>query len=76
MKSQAGASSVSAFRGSLRRETPSLMLVIRAGHPKRVTVVTLGLLRPEFGGSIKREPRARVNCEEVSGPLWGLRIML
>eukprot|EP00959_Pyramimonas_sp_CCMP1952_P137004 2867011-Pyramimonas_sp.AAC.1 len=42
------------------------MLVIRAGHPKRVTVVTLGLLRPEFGGNVKREPRLRVNCEDIS----------
>eukprot|EP00959_Pyramimonas_sp_CCMP1952_P356528 7466314-Pyramimonas_sp.AAC.1 len=42
------------------------MLVIRAGHPQRAAVVTFGLLRPEYGGSLERGPRMRVNCEEVS----------
>eukprot|EP00959_Pyramimonas_sp_CCMP1952_P075372 1575277-Pyramimonas_sp.AAC.1 len=46
---------------------PALHVRIRAGHPKRVTVVTFGLLRPEYGGSIRRGPRLWVNCEEVSG---------
>eukprot|EP00959_Pyramimonas_sp_CCMP1952_P182162 3808795-Pyramimonas_sp.AAC.1 len=42
------------------------MLVIRTGHWQNVIVVTFGALRPELGGSIKREPRLGVNCEEVS----------
>eukprot|EP00959_Pyramimonas_sp_CCMP1952_P319040 6675375-Pyramimonas_sp.AAC.1 len=42
------------------------MLVIRAGHRQPVTVVTVGVLRPELGGSIKREPRLRVKCEDIS----------
>eukprot|EP00959_Pyramimonas_sp_CCMP1952_P299054 6255334-Pyramimonas_sp.AAC.1 len=33
------------------------MLVIRAGHPKRVAVVTFGFLRLESGGRVKRELR-------------------
>ena len=33
---------------------------------KPVTVVTFGLLRLEYGGSIRRDPRLRVNCLEVS----------
>eukprot|EP00959_Pyramimonas_sp_CCMP1952_P200409 4191850-Pyramimonas_sp.AAC.1 len=36
---------------------PQIMLPIRAGHRKTVTVVTFGPLRLEFGGSIRREPR-------------------
>eukprot|EP00959_Pyramimonas_sp_CCMP1952_P273012 5706849-Pyramimonas_sp.AAC.1 len=41
---------------------PRITFVIRAGHPR-----TCGPLRPEYGGSIRREPRLRVNCGEVSG---------
>eukprot|EP00959_Pyramimonas_sp_CCMP1952_P359735 7532354-Pyramimonas_sp.AAC.1 len=38
---------------------PALHVRIRAGHPQRVTSVTFGLLRHEYGGSItgaSREP--------------------
>eukprot|EP00959_Pyramimonas_sp_CCMP1952_P386957 8109584-Pyramimonas_sp.AAC.1 len=36
---------------------PQIMLLTRAGHPQRVTVVIFGLFRLEYGGSIEREPR-------------------
>ena len=51
---------MSELRRSLEREPPPyaapiFMLVIRAGHAILVTVVTVVLLGPESGGSIKRE---------------------
>eukprot|EP00959_Pyramimonas_sp_CCMP1952_P174231 3641098-Pyramimonas_sp.AAC.1 len=42
------------------------MLVIRTGHWKPVTVVTLRLLWNEHGGSLRGEPRLWVRCNEIS----------
>eukprot|EP00959_Pyramimonas_sp_CCMP1952_P256125 5349506-Pyramimonas_sp.AAC.1 len=42
------------------------MLVIRTGHRIPVAVVTFGLLRLQYWGSLIRQPRLCVNREEVS----------
>eukprot|EP00959_Pyramimonas_sp_CCMP1952_P012838 271454-Pyramimonas_sp.AAC.1 len=47
--------------GLARREAgvPHFMLVIRAGHRQPVIVATFGLLRLQYGGSIKWGPCLR-----------------
>ena len=63
---------MSELRGSLSREPPpyeagTSYFSIRAGHPNPGTVVTFGLLRREYRGSIRREPPQGTKWEEVSG---------
>eukprot|EP00959_Pyramimonas_sp_CCMP1952_P241817 5054227-Pyramimonas_sp.AAC.1 len=42
------------------------MLLIRTGHPELVTVVAFDLFWLEYRGSLRREPRLRVTCKEIS----------